>query len=195
VAARKTRVRPGPPRGTTYRSVDHTKQLLVDAVLRLLDDQVPVGTMTGTLITATAGVDKMYIRRYFGGLDNLLLSTLEELLAKRMKSLISTNVFDPVAGGRIDARIAQAFEIFGHLSANPELTPRLREVGEVVVHVYARQLREEFNLSEAEATREAIGGLLWVVGYLSVGHLMPMRQSEVLDWLSMRREGLRRRSR
>ena len=193
MAARKTRTRPGPPRGTVYRSVDHTKQLLVDAILRLLDDELPVSSITGTAVTEAAGVNKMYIRRYFGSLDNLLLAALEEILSRRITSLISSKVFDPVAGGRVDVRIAQAFEIFSHLSTNQELIPRLREVGTLVVDVYARQLRDEFNLTESEATREAIGGLLWVVGYLTVGHLMPMQTHEVLDWLSLRRSSLRRR--
>lgn len=183
--------RRGPRVGTTYRNADESKRLLVEAVQGLLARGVPVSELTGKMVTDEAGVDKMYIRRFFGSLDHLLLDALEDLLLHRMRSLISSDVFDPQAGGTIDNRVVHAFQLFSHLAPNRLLQPRLAAVGDAVISAYSGQLRSEFGLAETVAQREAIVGLLWVVGFLSVGHLMPMAASEVLEWLSLRRQALR----
>ena len=185
--------RRGPRVGTTYRNADESKRLLVEAVQGLLAHGVPVAKITGKMATDEAGVDKMYIRRYFGSIDHLLLEALEDLLVRRMRSLISSDVFDPQAGGAIDSRAVHAFQLFSHLAPNKDLEPRLSAVGAAVISVFGGQLRGEFGLSEDVAKREAIVGLLLGVGYLSVGHLMPTSAPNVLDWLSTRREALRQR--
>ncbi|NBN96968.1 MAG: hypothetical protein EBV41_04980 [Actinobacteria bacterium] len=185
--------RRGPRVGTTYKSAADIKRLLVEAVQGLLARGVPVSELTGKMVTEEAGVDKMYVRRFFGSLDLLLLAALEDLLVRRMRSLISSDLFDPMAGGAIDSRAGHAFQLFSHLAPNKDLQPRLAAVGTAVVSVFGQQLRGEFGLSEDVAKREAIVGLLLGVGYLSVGHLMPTSALNVLDWLSTRRESLRQR--
>ena len=188
------RKKPGPASGTTYRSAEETKRLLVDSVERLLDDGVPVGHITARAVTETAGVDKMYVRRFFGGLENLLLAGIEDLLAVRMRSMISSDVFVPGGDGKVDRPVEQAFALYVHLAGDEVLRPQLRTLASVVVNVYADQMRREFNLSPAESEREAMVGLVWIVGYLQVGHLLPVEPTAVAEWMSLRRGELRRRT-
>ena len=186
--------RPGPAVGTTYRTADQTKRLLLDAVEKLLDEGVPVGRITAREVTETAGVDKMYVRRFFGGLDLLLLSVIEDLLAVRLPSMISSDVFVPGGDGRINSAVEQAFAVYLHLAGNEVLTPQLESLARTVLEVYSGQLSREFGLDRPESEREAIVGLVWIVGYLSVGHLLPVSPNEVTRWMSSRREQFLRRA-
>lgn len=188
------RKKPGPATGTTYRSAEETKRLLIDSVERLLDEGVPVARITARAVTEAAGVDKMYVSRFFGGLHHLLLAVIEDLLAVRMKSMISSDVFVPGGDGRVDRPVEQAFALYVHLAGDDVLHPELRTLASVVVNVYAEQMRREFNLTPAESEREAMVGLVWIVGYLQVGHLLPVEPTAVAQWMSLRRGELRRRN-
>lgn len=188
-----TRRKPGPVTGTTYRSADETKRLLIDSVERLLHDGIPVGRITARAVTDGAGVDKMYVTRYFGGLDNLFLAVIEDLLAVRMRSMISSDVFVPGGDGRIDRSVEHAFSVYIHLAGNEVLTAQLEALAATVVAVYSAQMVAEFGLTPAEAEREAMIGLVWIVGYLTVGHLLPVQPHEVARWMGVRREQLRSR--
>jgi hypothetical protein len=43
--------------------------------------------------------------------------------------------------------------------------------------------------------RQAVIGLVWLVGYLSVGHLLPVAPTEIDDLMAKRRSQLRKLSR
>lgn len=140
-------------------------------------------------VTDRAGVDKMYVNRFFGNLDHLLLAVVEHLLSVRMRSLISSDVF---VTGAVDSNVIHAFRIFVFLANNEDMQPELHLLGQLVVDVYSAQMREEFGLNADEAVREAVVGLMWMVGYLSVGHLLALPPEEVVGWMNLRREQLRR---
>jgi len=186
------RAKPGPRAGSNYQSAEQIKQALIDAVENLLSEEIPVSIITSRKVTERAGLDKMYVNRYFGDLDRLLLAVIQNLLATRMRSLISSDVFTL---GRADANVVRAFEIYVHLARNQQLEPQLRELAVAVLAVYKGQLRESFGLDDAAAMREAVIGLVWLVGYLSVGHLLPIAPSEIDDLMANRRSQLGKRSR
>jgi len=158
----------------------------------LLGEGIRVAKLTSRQVTERASLDKMYVSRFFGNLDGLLFAVLENLLAARMRSLISSDVF---ALGRPNTNVIRAFEIYSYLARDEELEPRLRQLAEVVIAVYKNQLSAEFGLEDKEAAREAVIGLVWLVGHLSVGHLMPMQPSELDSMMAGRRNQLRNRAR
>lgn len=185
----RSRPRPGPQPGSTYRSAEVIKDLLVTSTIRLLDEGVAVAHLSARSVTDRAGVDKMYVNRFFGNLDHLLLAVVEHLLSVRMRSLISSDVF---VTGAVDSNVIHAFRIFVFLANNEDMQPELHLLGQLVVDVYSAQMREEFGLNADEAVREAVVGLMWMVGYLSVGHLLALPPEEVVGWMNLRREQLRR---
>lgn len=185
------RAKPGPRAGSKYQSAEQIKLALIDATENLLSEGIVVASLSLRQITQRAGVDKMYVNRYFGDLDGLLLAVIQNLLATRMRSLISSDVFTL---GRADATVIHAFEIYVHLARNQQLEPQLRQLAAAVLAVYKGQLREVFGLDDAAAMREAVIGLVWLVGYLSVGHLLPIAPSEIDDLMANRRSQLGKRS-
>ena len=186
------RAKPGPRAGSKYQSAEQIKQALIDAVENLLSEGIPVSIITSRKVTERAGLDKMYVNRYFGDLDALLLAVIQNLLATRMRSLISSDVF---VLGRTDANVVRAFEIYSHIARDQQLEPQLRQLAASILAVYKGQLRESFGLDDAEAMRQAVIGLVWFVGYLSVGHLLPVAPTEIDDLMANRRSQLRKLSR
>jgi len=185
------RAKPGPRAGSKYQSAEQIKLALIDATGNLLSEGIVVASLSSRQITQRAGVDKMYVNRYFGDVGGLLLAVIQNLLATRMRSLISSDVFTL---GRADANVIHAFEIYVHLARNQQLEPQLRQLAAAVLAVYKGQLREVFGLDDAAAIREAVIGLVWLVGYLSVGHLLPIAPSEIDDLMANRRSQLCKRS-
>jgi len=51
-------------------------------------------------------------------------------------------------------------------------------------------MQSEFGLTAKQAEGEAITGLLWLIGYLSIYHVMPYSVKEVSGWMENRRKHL-----
>ena len=52
-------------------------------------------------------------------------------------------------------------------------------------------IEKEFGLSGELATRQAVLGLMAMVGYLSTGHLLPVKVRDIATWLGSRQEVLK----
>ncbi len=62
------RAKPGPRAGSKYQSAEQIKLALIDATENLLSEGIVVASLSSRQITQRAGVDKMYVNRYFGDL-------------------------------------------------------------------------------------------------------------------------------
>lgn len=187
----KKRKGPGPEVGTVYKDAAEIKHLLIGATIDLLKSGVSVADITARSITSQANLDKMYVSRFFGNKDNLFLATVIELVGTRMSSLIGADVFDAAGSGQIDPQVALAFDLFTYLAKKPDLEPQLRGLAEAVLELYRLQIEKEFGLTGTLAERQAVLGLMALVGYLSVGHLIPVDNREIATWVEGRRELLK----
>ncbi len=187
----KKRKGPGPEVGTVYKDAAEIKHLLIGATIDLLKSGVSVADITARSITSQANLDKMYVSRFFGNKDNLFLATVIELVGTRMSSLIGADVFDAAGSGQIDPQVALAFDLFTYLAKKPDLEPQLRGLAETVLGLYRLQIEKEFGLTGTLAERQAVLGLMALVGYLSVGHLIPVDNREIATWVEGRRELLK----
>lgn len=52
-------------------------------------------------------------------------------------------------------------------------------------------IEKEFGLSGELATRQAVLGLMAMVGFLSTGHLLPVEVRDIATWLGSRQEVLK----
>lgn len=187
----KKRKGPGPEVGTVYKDAAEIKHLLIGATIDLLKSGVSVADITARSITSQANLDKMYVSRFFGNKDNLFLATVIELVGTRMSSLIGADIFDAAGSGQIDPQVALAFDLFTYLAKKPDLEPQLRGLAEAVLELYRLQIEKEFGLTGTLAERQAVLGLMALVGYLSVGHLIPVDNREIATWVEGRRELLK----
>jgi AcrR family transcriptional regulator len=180
-------MKPGPEVGTSYLSADENRSQLLEAALEIIASGVPVHLITAMSVTQRAKVDKMYVNRYFGTLDHLLLAVVEDLLSNRLTSLIGKSIFNVA---KVNESVEFAFRIAIHLANNPEMETSLREFGVALVELHSRQLREEFSLDTPTSIVEARIGLLILVGYLTIGHLVPFSPNEVDKWIKTRHTSL-----
>lgn len=184
------RKKPGPPVGATYDSADVTKLKLINATIKLLRKGKPVSQLTALEITKCAKVDKMYVRRFFGDRDRLYLETILHIATSR-PSLIGAALFNSGQSGSVDPDVVLAFTLFTHLARNPEFEPQLLGLAEAVLNSYQHQIEKEFGLSGELATRQAVLGLMALIGFLTTGHLLPVDQRDIAKWLESRRDVLR----
>lgn len=187
--------KPGPAVGTKYKTSDQIKQALIESTELLLNEGVPVSEISSRAVTDKAKIDKMYVNRYFGGLDQLFVAVVQDLLTSRMKTLIGTDIFVPELGGDINPIIRQAFAIYSHIAHNRDSQEALTVMVSTIIEVYMQQLSQEFGFSKSEARREAKLGFVLLTGYLSIGHILPIPLTEVQDWLADLHSDRRERSR
>jgi hypothetical protein len=64
-------------------------------------------------------------------------------------------------------------------------------VAEVLLHLFSQQLQDTFGLEKSLAVRESRVGLMLMVGFFSVGHLMPLLPEGVSRWAESREAFLR----
>lgn len=182
--------KPGPALGTTYNDADTIRLSLVKATIKLLRGGTLVSDLTSIAITNCAKVDKMYVRRFFGDRDRLYLETILHIATSR-PSLIGAALFNSGQSGSVDPDVVLAFTLFTHLARNPEFEPQLLGLAEAVLNSYQHQIEKEFGLSGELATRQAVLGLMALIGFLTTGHLLPVDQRDIAKWLESRRDVLR----
>jgi AcrR family transcriptional regulator len=182
--------KPVPAVGFSNLTAEKIRTQLLAAALEIVESEVPVHQITAISVTQRAGVDKLYVNRYFGTLDQLLLAVVEDLVANRMASLIGSSIMSVAT---VNMNIVHAFRIAIHLANNPQMETPLREFGVTLINLYSHQLQEEFTMDASESMTEARIGLLILVGYLTVGHLLPLVPDDVQKWMSARRESLHRK--
>ena len=175
-------------------SKEMTREKMIHAVYELVCQGRAVNSITGHAVTEYCSVDKMYVNRYFGDLPGLYLATIEHLLTVRMNSMISTEVFPLQGTMELDPNIEDAFKLASFLSGEQEHHERLTEIGRIISAVYAKQLVENFGVGESRAVQEAKFGLLFIAGFLSIGHLLELDSNGVQDFLDRRREELKKGS-
>lgn len=180
-------MKPGPQVGTSYLSADENRSQLLEAALEIIASGVPVHSITAMSVTQRAKVDKMYVNRYFGTLDHLLLAVVEDLVSNRLASLIGKSLFNVA---KVNENVEFAFRIAIHLANNPEMESSLRDFGVALIELYSRQLQQEFSMDTSTAMTEARIGLLILVGYLTIGHLIPFSPNDVEKWIKARHTSL-----
>jgi hypothetical protein len=73
---------------------------------------------------------------------------------------------------------------------NPSLAEDLQRITTQILALISTQMQSEFGFTAKQAEAEAILGLLWLIGYLSIYHVMPYSVSEVSGWMEKRRKHL-----
>jgi AcrR family transcriptional regulator len=175
----------GPNRGTQYVSAETTRSKIINSALVLLEADEEIHKISARRITEHAQVDKMYINHFFGKLAKLWVNVLEHLLVDKMSSLTSSDIF---AFSKLNNNVVLAFRIYIHVRNNAEVQPELKRMTYQVLQLVGSQLQSEFGLSAKQAEGEAITGLLWLIGYLSISHIMPYPVEEVSGWMDTRRK-------
>lgn len=177
----------GPKRGTEYVSAEESRSKIIDAAIDLLDSESQIHKISARKITEHAEVDKMYVNHFFGNTDNLWVSVLEHLLVSRMASLTSSEIF---SFSKLNNNVVLAFRIYIHVRDNPDLVSDLQRMTSQILALVGAQMQSEFGLTAKQAEGEAITGLLWLIGYLSIYHVMPYSVKEVSGWMENRRKHL-----
>lgn len=177
----------GPKRGTEYVSAEESRSKIIDAAIDLLNSESQIHKISARKITEHAEVDKMYVNHFFGNTDNLWVSVLEHLLVSRMASLTSSEIF---SFSKLNNNVVLAFRIYIHVRDNPDLVSDLQRMTSQILALISTQMQSEFGLTAKQAEGEAITGLLWLIGYLSIYHVMPYSVKEVSGWMENRRKHL-----
>lgn len=175
----------GPKRGTKYVSAEENRSIIIESAIELLEAEDQIHKISARKITENAGVDKMYVNRIFGNTDNLWVSVLEYLLVSRMASLTSSEIF---SFSKLNQNVVLAFRIYIHVRNNPDLAADLQRMTTQILTLVGAQMQSEFGLTAKQAEGEAITGLLWLIGYLSISHIMPYSVEEVSGWMENRRK-------
>ena len=175
----------GPSRGTQYVSAETTRSKIINSALVLLEADEEIHKISARRITEHAQVDKMYINHFFRNTDNLWVSVLEHLLVSRMASLTSSEIF---SFSKLNHNVVLAFRIYIHVRDNPDLASDLQRMTSQILALVGAQMQSEFGLTAKQAEGEAITGLLWLIGYLSISHIMPYSVEEVSGWMENRRK-------
>ena len=175
----------GPKRGTEYVSADESRSKIIRAAIEMLESESQIHKISARQITEHAEVDKMYVNHFFGNTDNLWVSVLEHLLVSRMASLTSSEIF---SFSKLNNNVVLAFRIYIHVRDNPDLASDLQRMTSQILALVGAQLQSEFGLTAKQAEGEAITGLLWLIGYLSISHIMPYSVEEVSGWMDTRRK-------
>lgn len=171
-------------------SKDETRKRMMRAVCDLMDQGLPIGEISGILVTEFCSVDKMYVSRYFGDLAGLLMESIQFLLTEEMHSMISDDVF-PVEGSFVvHPHIEKAFKLATYLSGQGVNADGLAQIAKVVSAVYARQLEERFGLRPSQALREAKFGILFIAGFLSFGNALDLGHDAMQAFFDQRLNGL-----
>jgi AcrR family transcriptional regulator len=181
----KSAVSSGPKRGTEYVSADESRSKIIGAAIGLLESESQIHKISARKITEHAEVDKMYVNHFFGNTDNLWVSVLEHLLVSRMASLTSSEIF---SFSKLNNNVLLAFRIYIHVRDNPDLASDLQRMTSQILAIVGAQMQSEFGLTAKQAEGEAITGLLWLIGYLSISHIMPYSVEEVSGWMENRRK-------
>ena len=181
----KSAVSSGPKRGTEYVSADESRSKIIGAAIELLESESQIHKISARKITEHAEVDKMYVNHFFGNTDNLWVSVLEHLLVSRMASLTSSEIF---SFSKLNNNVLLAFRIYIHVRDNPDLASDLQRMTSQILALVGAQMQSEFGLTAKQAEGEAITGLLWLIGYLSISHIMPYSVEEVSGWMENRRK-------
>jgi len=177
----------GPKRGTEYVSAEESRSKIIDAAIDLLNSESQIHKISARKITERAEVDKMYVNHFFGNTDNLWVAVLEHLLVSRMASLTSSEIF---SFSKLNNNVVLAFRIYIHVRDNPDLASDLQRMTSQILALVGAQMQSEFGLTAKQAEGEAITGLLWLIGYLSIYHVMPYSVKEVSGWMENRRKHL-----
>lgn len=127
----------------------------------------------------------MYVNHFFQNTDNLWISVLEHLLVSRMASLTSSEIF---SFSKLNKNVVLAFRIYIHIRDNPDLAADLQRLITQILALVRTQMQSEYGLTAQQAEGEAITGLLWLIGYLSMSHVMPYSEEEVSGWMENRRK-------
>jgi AcrR family transcriptional regulator len=175
----------GPKRGTEYVSADESRSKIIRAAIEMLESESQIHKISARKITEHAEVDKMYVNHFFGNTDNLWVSVLEHLLVSRMASLTSSEIF---SFSKLNNNVVLAFRIYIHVRDNPDLASDLQRMTSQILALVGAQMQSEFGLTAKQAEGEAITGLLWLIGYLSISHIMPYSVEEVSGWMDTRRK-------
>lgn len=181
-------MKPGPTTGGTYKDADEIRALLIASTYELIESGHPVRSLTSRLVTQTAGLDKMYVNRFFKNLDGLLYAVLEDIFTKQTQTFFSLKAF---VSENLNPLIVNAFQIYGHLAGVPVFEEKLSVLAEVLLNAISQQLQDTFGLEESVAVRESRIGLLMMVGFLSIGHLIPLRSEGVSRWAEWREAYMR----
>lgn len=181
-------MKPGPTTGVAYKDADEIRAILIASTYELINSGHPVQSLTARLVTQTAGLDKMYVNRFFKNLDELLYAVLEDIFTKRTPTFVISNEFDPE---NLNPLIFNAFHIYGYLAGVPVFEEKLSVLAEVLLNDHSQQLQDTFGLEKSVAVRESRIGLMLMVGFLSVGHLMPLRSGDVSRWAEWREAFMR----
>lgn len=182
--------KPGPALGTTYDDADAIRLSLVKATIKLLRGGTLVSDLTSIAITNCAKVDKMYVRRFFGDQDHLFLASIIHLV-ETQSSLAGASLFKANSSASINPDVVLAFSLFTHLAKKPDLQPQLRGLAKAVLGALTVDIEKEFGLSGKLATQQAVLGLMAMVGFLSTGHLLPVKVRDIAKWLGSRQEVLK----
>jgi AcrR family transcriptional regulator len=181
-------VKPGPTTGVAYKDADEIRAILIASTYELINSGHPVQSLTARLVTQTAELDKMYVNRFFKNLDELLYAVLEDIFTNRTPTFVISKDFSLE---NLDPLLVNAFKIYGYLAGVPVFEEKLRVVAEVLLHLFSQQLQDTFGLEKSLAVRESRVGLMLMVGFLSVGHLMPLLPEGVSRWAESREAFLR----
>ena len=181
-------MKPGPTTGVAYKDAEEIRAILIASTYDLINSGHPVQSLTARLVTQTAGLDKMYVNRFFKNLDELLYAVLEDIFTNRTPTFIISKDFN---SENLDPLLFNAFKIYGYLAGVPVFEEKLRVVAEVLLNAYSQQIQDMFGLEKSLAVRESRVGLMLMVGFLSVGHLMPLLPEGVSRWAESREAFLR----
>ncbi|MEY3582148.1 MAG: hypothetical protein RLZ02_1101 [Actinomycetota bacterium] len=177
----------GPKRGTEYVSAEESRSKIIDAAIDLLNSESQIHKISARKITEHAEVDKMYVNHFFGNTDNLWVAVLEHLLVSRMAALTAPEIF---SFSKLNENVVLAFRIYIHVRDNPSLAEDLQRITTQILALISAQMQSEFGFTAKQAEAEAILGLLWLIGYLSIYHVMPYSVKEVSGWMENRRKHL-----
>ena len=181
-------MKPGPTTGAAYKDADEIRALLIASTYELIKSGHPVQSLTARLVTQTAGLDKMYVNRFFKNLDELLYAVLEEIFTKQTQTFVISKAFDLE---KLSPVIVNAFHIYGYLAGVPVFQEKLSVLAEVLLNALSQQLQDAFGLEKSVAVRESRIALMMMVGFLSVGHLMPLRSGDISRWAEWREASMR----
>lgn len=182
-------MKPGPSNGVAYKDADEIRAILVATTCKLIGSGHPVQSLTARLVTQTAGLDKMYVNRFFKNLDELLYAVLEDIFTNQNPTLVMSKNFNFLQN--LDPLLSISFHIYRYLAGVPVFEEKLSMLIDVVLNVYSQQLQDTYGLEESVAVRESRINLMLMVGFLSIGHLMPFRSQDVSRWAESREAFLR----
>lgn len=173
--------------GTTRRSAEESRQLLIDTCIELLLRN-PIQDVTNRLLEERTGLNRSYVTRYFGTRNRMLIAVVQEL-EKRLAAEIASSM---AGAGELDAaslvdrpESVVAIQITMWLLSHGVAAEEFINGEPLILKVIADRIEKLFGLGPRAARTFAFQSLLVAAGAASIGPTFGLTDRDSADIQSL----------